>query len=46
MEAISDRDTAAARDIANQHFSTAREIRMTYSEKLLYEMPLSRDSQP
>lgn len=33
IEAISDRDTAAARDIANQHFSTAREIRMNLLRK-------------
>ena len=33
IEAISDRDTAAARDIAKQHFSTAREIRMNLLRK-------------
>ena len=33
IEAISDRDTAATRDIAKQHFSTAREIRMNLLRK-------------
>ncbi|NJJ04552.1 GntR family transcriptional regulator [Corynebacterium coyleae] len=33
IEAISDRNTAAARDIAKQHFSTAREIRMNLLRK-------------
>lgn len=33
IEAISDRDTAAARDIAKQHFNTAREIRMNLLRK-------------
>lgn len=33
IEAISDRDTATARDIAKQHFSTAREIRMNLLRK-------------
>ncbi len=33
IEAISDRNTAAARDIAKQHFSTAREIRMNILRK-------------
>lgn len=33
IEAIRDRNTAAARDIAKQHFSTAREIRMNLLRK-------------